>query len=391
MGWFENLCRLLGIERGLVNVTAGNVISSLIGAVFWLLLASLMTVEAYGKLNYDLSIAITASTLSLMGLNVTVMTYLPKGDENIKHQANLLVLITNCIIFVALFWFTNNIPVAILLFGMSFFTMAQAEILGKSNFKKYSYLVIGQRLVLVPASLSLYYVMGVDGIITGYGLSTLLFSYNFFKSLKRSKLELKDLKPKFRFTLHIFSINMLEKVALYVDKLLIGPLFGFGILGTYQFGFQFLMFLYILPYSLYQFLLPRESAGISGGRIIITGMAAAIIFSVAFFVLIPIIVNFSFTHFVESIQSAQIMIFGVIPMMASNIITARSFGKGKSTPPLIASVTRVITLLSLIFFLGHLFSITGLAFAVLISLVVQFITLFIMTKLSHDKTKMEKV
>jgi O-antigen/teichoic acid export membrane protein len=387
MSWFKNILRLLGIEKGLVNVTAGNVISSLIGVAFWLFLASIMTVEDYGKLNYYLSIAMTASALALMGLNVTVMTYLPKGDDIIKHQANLLILIANCVICAILFLLTRNIPVIIMLFGLSFFTMAQAEILGRSNFKKYSYVVIGQRVLLVPISLSLYYVMGVDGVITGYGLSTLLFSYNFFKSLKRSKLQLKDLKPKFRFTLHAFSINVLEKVTFYVDKLLIGPLFGFGVLGTYQFGFQFLMFLYIIPYSLYQFLLPRESVGISGGRILITGMVAAIIFSAASFVLIPSIVNSFFTHFVGSVQSAQIMVFGVIPLMASNIIIARFFGKGKSTPPLIASVIRVIALLPLIFFLGNLFSTTGLAFAILISLVTQFVTLFILTKISHDKKK----
>src|SRR5207249_3758820 len=152
------------------------------------------------------------------------------------------------------------------------------------------------------------------------------------------------------FILHSYSVGISGNVANNVDKLLIAPLFGFGLLGLYQIGFQFLAFLSIIPSSLFQFLLPQEAARTYQKKAMLKGISIAGIFSVSFFLAIPEIINSIFPHFKESIQVSQIMIFGVIPMTITAIMYSRFFGREKSKGVLISSSIRVSTLVTLIYF-----------------------------------------
>jgi len=390
MNWFNKLLKLVGLDKGFLSVTAGNTIASITGAIFWLFIATLMSIEDYGELNYFLSIAFIFGSLSLLGLGTTVTTFLSKKNEDVLYQANLLVLFSNCIVFIILLLFINNLFVVILLVGLSFFAMSRAEDLGRRNYNKFSYFVISQRLVNVPLSLLLYFILGIDGIILGYAVSMLLFSYNFFKSFKDCKLQFDSLKKNLSFIMHSYSVDVLGKIVTHADKLLIAPLFGFGMLGLYQIGFQFLLFLAIIPVSIYQFLLPQEAAGIKQKRIVIIGMVLAVVFSISLFFAIPVIISTIFPAFKEAIQVSQLMIFGIIPSTVNSIMRAKFFGREKTKPILIASSIRVFTLLVLMLFLGEIFGLIGLGIAVLISLSLETIVLLILSKfvlIKYDQGK----
>lgn len=380
MKWFNKILKLLGAEKGLLDVSSGNVAASLISGAFWLLLASLMSNEEYGEINYYFSITMVAAGLSIMGLNVTVMTYLAKGEEKVKNQANFVVLATSCGIGLLTYLLINHLPVVLLLLGISWFTMIQAANLGRRDYKKFSYTIISQRIILVPLAVLLYFLIGINGVLIGYALSTFVFSYSFFKSLNKSDIRLRNLRPKFKFTMHSFSTTISDRVSLHIDKLLIGPLLGFTILGSYQFGFQFMLFLTLIPISIYQYLLPKEASGKESSKIVVIGLGVAVIFSVTFFLTIPFVIETFFAHFKQSIQAAQIMIFGIIPMTISSVIISKLFARGKSKPPFISSLMRVTSLVILILFLGTSFELIGLAFAILISLTIQCIFLVSISK-----------
>lgn len=387
MNWFNKMLRFLGLDSGLVSVAGGNTIASLTGAIFWLFIATLMSTEEYGHLNYYLSIAFLFGSLSMLGLGTTVTTFLSKGEEDIRYQANLLVIFSNCIISVLLLLFINQLSVILLLIGLSFFAMSQAGYLGRRNYKKYSYVTIVQRLLNVPLAILLYFIIGIEGIILGYAVSTLLFSYSFFSSFKGFRLQFRTLKTNLNFIVHSYVIDIISNVARNADKLLIAPLFGFEVLGLYQMGFQFLMFLSILPQSLFQFLLPQEAARIERKTIVIKALVTAIVFSISLFIAIPIIIDSIFPHFKEAIQISQMMIFGIIPMTASAIMYSRFFGGEKSKIAMVSSSIRLTTLLILIFVLGKIVGLTGLATAILVSLALESITLAIISKLVHNKIK----
>lgn len=386
MNWFTRILRTIGLEKGLLSIAGANGIAAIVGAIFWLYVATLLSPDNYGEVNYFLSIAFLFGSVSTLGLGITVTTFIPKKKEEIIHQANLLVFISSSLVAIGLLFFVGSFPTIIMLFGMSFFAMSIAEFLGRQDYRGFSFVIISQRVLNIPLCLVLYYLIGLEGFIIGYGFSTLLFSYNFFKSFRGFKLTFKDLRPIYHFIIHSYFVDVSNSVTRHFDKLLIGILFGFGVLGLYQIGFQFLIFLSIIPTSLFQFLLPREAAGIQSGNVIIKGLSIAVAFSLVSFTVIPSIISNLFPNFIESIEASQVMAFGIVPMTVNAILSSKLFGKERSKPILIATIIMIVSLSILIPLLGSMLGLMGLAFSVVASLSIQCISLFIMYRILHTRT-----
>lgn len=95
MGWLK---RLVKEDVGLVYTTLGGLGSTLLGAFFWFILASILEVENYGLVNYYIALASIFAALGTMGLNTTVTTYLAKGEREILYEANSLPLISGLLL-----------------------------------------------------------------------------------------------------------------------------------------------------------------------------------------------------------------------------------------------------------------------------------------------------
>jgi len=65
--------------KGITIIGSSDIVGSLIGAVFWFYLASLLGAEQYGQISYFLSIASIASTISLLGTENAVSVYVAKS------------------------------------------------------------------------------------------------------------------------------------------------------------------------------------------------------------------------------------------------------------------------------------------------------------------------
>ena len=130
----------LKTEMGLVYTTIGNIGSSLLGGIFWLLLASLLSVESYGLINYYIALASISSAVALLGLDATVISWMAKGDTRILFQADSLVLISG--LTVATLLSIYQWPSGLLSFTRVFFMMSLAETLGKKKYKEYTALFI---------------------------------------------------------------------------------------------------------------------------------------------------------------------------------------------------------------------------------------------------------
>jgi O-antigen/teichoic acid export membrane protein len=379
------------IEPSLVGI--GNLVAGIIGGAFWLLLASIIPIQDYGQLNYYISLSTIMSLLSLFGLNLAVMTYLPKGNELLKHQANFVVFVSNAVMAVILLGLRQNYSIVLMLFGASFFAMTIAEALARKNYTKFPALVIGQRLAQLGLSIGLYFLLGLDGILIGYGLSLLLFSYSYIHGLRQRKYcrimssetpavdgntrlpILHALRSKSKFIVHAYITNMAQSLTSYVDKLMIGPLFGFYVLGLYQLGFQFLFLLTVIPVSLTQYLLPQESSGIRREKVQKIGLALATSIAIISFFVVGPVVNWLFPHYESAIPAARIMVLSVIPMTVNAIVNARLLASEKSKPVLIGSGIFLIALLLLMYVLGNALPLVGLAIALVVSLSIQTLVL----------------
>ncbi|MEM0191963.1 MAG: hypothetical protein QXJ48_02360, partial [Candidatus Korarchaeum sp.] len=85
----EELAELFD-QESLAMVVAGNITAVLIGALIWMILAGVLPVEDYGRANYILSLGTFLSTFPLLGLNVTLRAYLPRGKEELLAPSVLL-------------------------------------------------------------------------------------------------------------------------------------------------------------------------------------------------------------------------------------------------------------------------------------------------------------
>ncbi|MDG6223229.1 MAG: hypothetical protein QCH99_08215 [Candidatus Bathyarchaeota archaeon] len=376
----NRLNKLVKDNVGLVFTTIGGFGPIVLGAFFWLIVASILNVNEYGLANYYLAIAHVSAGVGIVGLNLTVITYLAKGEKNLLHEANCFTFITGIVsaLIISCFSWVSGIVAATTIF----FTMTQSELLGQKKYRQYAYISIGQSITQVTLSLLLYYPLGIVGILLGYFLGHLVFSYRYFYNvIKNFSLNFGNLKEKRNFALHSYGYNLIgQQLANYFDKVIIGALLGYYILGLYQLGFQFFMFLTIIPASLSQYLLPEESSGIAKKEIKIIGIAISIMVGMVAYFFTPFLIPELFPTFIESIPLVQIMSLAIVPTTIVAILTSSLLGKEKSRTVLIAGLIYLVSLTFGLIALEKLMGISGLAFSLIVARTIQAIYLFMSRK-----------
>lgn len=64
--------------HGITYVTLGNLIATILGATFWLVIASIMKEEVYGMISYYLGIALILNGVALLGQPFTITTLISR-------------------------------------------------------------------------------------------------------------------------------------------------------------------------------------------------------------------------------------------------------------------------------------------------------------------------
>lgn len=377
--------RFLSSHKGLIYITLGNLLGAAATGAFWLLLALIQNADEYGKTNYEISIASLAASAALLGLNTTVTTYVAKGSSKINVQANQLILISSGIAAMIVAFF--NWILGFFVIGMAFWMMSTYELLGRKMYKQYAFVNIGARASQLFVSILLYYFLGITGIAIGFIISFLIFSQRYFISTKEFSRDFSEVKNKIKFSLNIYSFNMSNAFLLYFDKLIIAPLFGYAVLGYYQLGFQFLLFLGMIPISFYQYLIPEESSGLKKTRVRFLGLLVSIGLTAILFLSSPWILQYLFPHYMASLDSMRIMSIGIIPMMIVWTLNSKFLNVGDTKYVLFGSAIYLTIQIGLIFYLGSTMNVIGLALAVVLALIAQASFLFISDKHLERKNK----
>jgi O-antigen/teichoic acid export membrane protein len=378
------LLRFLKSNKGLVYIIIGNIVGAILTGGFWLLLASLQSVEEYGKTSYMISMASLASSFALLGLNTAITTFIPKGHEKIHVAANQVVLISS--IIAALIVAQRDWLLGFFVVGMSFWMMSIYEFLGRKSYKQYAIANIGARGCQLLLSIVLYYLIGIPGIIIGFTISFFLFSHRYIHSIKYFNRDFSEISGKMKFALHSYSFNMSNALLMYFDKIIIPPIFGYAILGYYQLGFQFLMFLGMIPISFFQYLIPEESSGNKKTKLRIIGFGLSIGLAVLLYFLSPTIINIFFPHYQNSLDAIRVISIGIIPMMIAYIINSKFLSEGNTRGVVIGAIIYQILQITLMILLGRLIEVTGIALSVVIALTGQALFLLLYKKLSKRRS-----
>lgn len=358
-------------------VGIGNLSSSVIGAIFWLLLASIVNADIYGEINYYIAIATLAALFSLIGLDIPSITYLAKGDKTLFREATIFVLIISTIVSLILSMILSNISVGLLIIGNNLYVMTVAGILGRKEYKRYPIFMLILRTSQLLLAIILYFSIGIEGVILGYAIPTLVFGSLILTNIKdvKNAIRFALLTKKIRFIINTYIFQLSTTTLLYIDKLVIAPVFGFAVLGLYQFAFQLLIFLAMIPMTLIQYLLPQEASNIERKNIKSFGIIFAVILSIIFFFIFPIIIEIYFKAYTDAILASRIMAFGIIPMTLNAIFNAELLGRERSIIAMMGSLAYIISLILLFILLGNMLGLTGLAISTILATTLQTIIL----------------
>jgi len=307
-------------------ITIGRFVAIALQAIFYLLFAALLEPEEYGQLNYIVALAGSIALISRFGLNYTVTVYQSKNNI-LTEQVNILAAITT--LAAAVILLPLNIFASLLLVGLSFFTMNQYNLLGMKKYKTHMLNAITKNALFFILPLGLYFILDIHGIVIGMAISNLIASSHFLKSLKLKTFT--GLKENYKVLIHNFGVDASTNLARRVDKLLIAPLFGFFLVGIYQFNMQILFALEILPFVLQSFLLSEESSGAKNTKLSYLVVLGSIVFAIIAFFFSPFVVTEFFPKYSEGIFSLQILVFTIIPLTVSSIFSAKLLAKESTT------------------------------------------------------------
>src|SRR3990170_5964279 len=155
--------------RDLTLIGFVNILTTAISGIFWLFMAQILATEEYGEVTYLISIASIAGTISALGSGSTLIDYRAK---EVKLQATIysLILGSAAITSIVLYFILYNVSTSVYVIGYVIFTLAISELLGAKLYERYSKYLIAQKVLVVVFALLLYYLIGQDGIVLGFGL-----------------------------------------------------------------------------------------------------------------------------------------------------------------------------------------------------------------------------
>ena len=354
---------------GLKNVGIlgfGTIIGNSISVIFWLFLANLLGPEKYGEINYFVAIAMFASSISLISARRAIIVYTIK---QIKIQSPMYLISICFSAGIALFIFLlySDLGMSLIVVGFVIFNLIMAEFLGKKLYKTNSKFYVLQKIMFVFFATIFYFVLGPPGIILGIGLSYMPFFYFIFKTFREIPLDFSLFKNRLGFMTNNYLLWIIEKSRGQIDIFIIGPLFGFALLGNYSLAMQFFAVLTIFPSFIFKYTLSEDASGGGTNQI----KLIAIIFSGGIALLgvflAPSIILEIFPQFIESVDLIPIISLAIIPYTISIMYISKFLGEEKTKHVLISYIGILTVLISGIYISSETIGSQGLAISIVLA------------------------
>tara|TARA_B110000438_G_scaffold294644_1_gene336387 strand:- start:110 stop:1243 length:1134 start_codon:yes stop_codon:yes gene_type:complete len=375
MGIFRNNHGL----RDMSTIGIASIVGSAISAIFWIYLAALMGAENYGELGYYISIASIVTSLSFIG-GPAAITVLVAKKIKIESTIYLVSILATVISAIVLYFAFINIGLSIYVLGAVIYNLSVSELLGRKSYRKYSIYFILQKILFVVLSLILYYVMGPTGVLLGTGLSFMPFLIQIYSGFKNQKIDFKLLKTKWQFITNNFFIDLSVILNNQIDRLIIGPIFGFTILGNYYLALQVLNILSILPEIVKKYTMPEDSSGVNTTKIKIITIGFSIILALIGVLIIPKVIPIFFPEFKQSIELIPLISLTIIPATISGLYNSKFLAHEKSNYVVIVNIISTSVLVLGVVILGQLLGIVGLAYSFLLANSIKAVLYFSLNK-----------
>ena len=348
--------------RSVTAIGLADTIGSVIAAVFWFYIATLLTPEQYGEFFFVLGIAGTASLISIFGTENTLTVYVAK---NVKIQSTLyfLSLIIGIISSLIIIIFFYRIDATLVLIGYIINSLSIGSLLGRKQFSSYAKYILIQKILTLVLGLTFYYAFGVDGILYALGLSYSFFIIRIYKEFRSSKIDFSLLKSRFGFVTNNYVLRLSGGLIGNLDKLIIAPIMGFAILGNYSLTMQILSIMMMLPHIVFKYTLTHDASGSQNLKIKKITILASIGIVFLGITVLPHIIPVLFPKYIDVIDAIRIMSLAVIPYTLTLLFSSKLLGLEKSKFVLIEKITALCIMIGGIVILGPLYGIIGISIA----------------------------
>ena len=374
MDW--NLIKRINGLKSISQIGAATAGGNAIAAFFWIYMADLMGQEDYGELGYLLSIAAIASTISIVGGQWTMSVYTAKGVR-IESSLYFISIITSTVTAIVLYFLFENVGIGVYVIGVVIFNLFVAEILGKKRYKTYSKIFFLQKIILVILAILLYYILGAEGVLLAYGISFLVFTSRIISTLRNHEFNFGLLRQRFKFWMFNYIIQLSNSARAQIDILLIGPLFGFTLVGNYFLGLQVVGLFLILPLIIFKYTLPQDSSGSSTKQIKIIAVVASIGFALLGIFVAPEVILFALPEYADTVELIPLLSLAIIPRTVTTMLMSGFLGKENNMHLLVGNLIAFSIVVLGILYLPEYFDIVGLAIAYVLSVTIQTIYLLI--------------
>ena len=374
MDW--NLIKRINGLKSISQIGAATAGGNAIAAFFWIYMADLMGQEDYGELGYLLSIAAIASTISIVGGQWTMSVYTAKGVR-IESSLYFISIITSTVTAIVLYFLFENVGIGVYVIGVVIFNLFVAEILGKKRYKTYSKIFFLQKIILVILAILLYYILGAEGVLLAYGISFLVFTSRIISTLRNHEFNFGLLRQRFKFWMFNYIIQLSNSARAQIDILLIGPLFGFALVGNYFLGLQVVGLFLILPLIIFKYTLPQDSSGSSTKQIKIIAVVASIGFALLGIFVAPEVILFALPEYADTVELIPLLSLAIIPRTVTTMLMSGFLGKENNMHLLVGNLIAFSIVVLGILYLPEYFDIVGLAIAYVLSVTIQTIYLLI--------------
>ena len=387
MDW-KSIKQIKGL-KSISQIGAATAGGNAIAAFFWIYMADFMGQEDYGELGYLLSIASIASTISILGGQWTMSVYTAKGIR-IESSLYFISIITSTISAAVLYFLFENVGISVYVVGLVVFNLFIAEILGKKQYKKYSKIFFSQKIILVALAIILYYILGVEGVLLAYGISYLVFTSKIISTLKNRDFNFELLRKRFKFWMNNYVYELSSTARNQIDILLIGPLFGFALLGNYFLGLQVLSLFLILPLIIFRYTLPEDSSGSSTKQIKIMAIVASIGLALLGIFVAPEIIPLVLPEYTDVIDLIPLLSIAIIPRTTTAMLMSGFLAKENNKYLVLGNVISISVLVLGILYFPQYFDVVGLAIAYVLGVTAQTIYLIVVhlriTKIQSSNT-----
>ena len=215
--------------------------------------------------------------------------------------------------------------------------------------------------------MGLFHLIGIEGILFGIALSYCVYIRIVYHELRHSSVNFPLLKTKLGFVLNNYGLNISASANGHIDKLVIGPLLGFTILGNYGLAIQVIGVFTIFSGTVFKYLLTHDATNVSQTKVKKLTIIISVGISFLGVTVSPLIIPEFFPKYVDAIIAVQIISLAIVPGTISLFYESKFLGAEKSRYVIKNSILFAAVLIIGMIVLGSWFGITGVAWSLVIA------------------------